>query len=736
MSPEISHARGRRRAPSAVLATLGALLGTALVSVPLAAASHAQAPADSPAAARTELYLVTLDGPGLSGVRGPLPRSWKALQQRGDRTRLLRLVDAPEPVYTWTTALNGFAVQLTADQAAELAADPAVALVEPNAVRRLAGAPTARASAAARAATASSQLAGRGADDTARGDGAGTVIGVVDTGIAPEGRLFSAVPRLGRRLDDFTGSCDVGEGWRASACNGKVVAASWYVAGFGRERLRSTALLSPRDTDGHGTQMASIAAGNAGVTVRLRDRELGTFSGQASRARLAVYKACWGAPDPVDDGCATADLVSAIDRATSDGVDVLSLSVSGPPAFDTVERALLGAAEADIAVVAAAGNSGDRTYASHPGPWVTTVGATTSPARRGVVQPDDGPAVTGAMVSTRGVGPARLSPAADLAATDASRADARVCAPGSLDASRVAGRIVLCERGSVGRVEKSRTVRLADGVGMVLVNTRREPVAEDFHSIPTVHLAVAAGRRLATWARRHPAATVSLRPAGVVRSRPEVTAWSAQGDPAAAVTKPDVVAPGTNVLAGVPDDGSGHTWDFVTGTSAATAYAAGVAATLIGRRGLRADEVRSALVTTARPISDTPVTRSGAGRLRPSQSLTPGLVHRVPAGHYRAWLGGRRTSLNIPAIHLEGERRVRRTVTNISPRALYFSSRADGFDNDVRVTPAALRLAPGESARYTVRIVGPDRVDRLDDGYVVWRGAAGTVTRVPVLISR
>ena len=729
MTPGHRPARGPRRALVAVLATLGALGATLVVSVPLASSSHAE----ESESVRTDLYLVTLDGPGLSGTRGPLPRSWTALQQRAERERVLRLVDAPEPVYTWATALNGFAVRLSEDQAAEVAADPAVALVEPNAVRRLAAAPN-RAAAAAAAAPPGTL---GGVDDAARGGGVGTVIGVVDTGIAPEGRLFSAVPRLGKHPEGFTGSCAAAEGWRTSSCNGKVVAASWYVAGFGEDRLSSTSVLSPRDTDGHGTEMASIAAGNSGVAVRLGGQDLGAYSGRAPRARLAVYKACWGAPEPADDGCATADLVSAIDRATSDGVDVLSLSVSGPPAFDTVERALLGAAEADVAVVAAAGNDGERTYAAHPGPWVTTVGATTSPARVGRVLLGDAPALTGAMVSTRSVGPARLSPAADLVATGADRAQARVCAPGSLDAARVADRIVLCERGGVGRVEKSRTVRLADGVGMVLVNTRRESVTEDFHSVPTVHLTAADGRRLVAWARRQPAATVSLRPGGVDRSRPEVTSWSAQGDPAAAVTKPDVVAPGTSVLAGVPDDGTGRSWDFVTGTSASTAYAAGVAATLVARRGLSADEVRSAMATTARPIAGTPVTGSGAGRLRPSRTTTPGLVHPVPAGAYRAWLSGRRTSLNTPSIRFaEGEHRARRTVTNISSRALYFSSRAVGFRREVRVTPAALRLAPGESATYTVTLPGRAQVDRLDDGYVVWRGAAGTVTRVPVLISR
>ena len=43
---------------------------------------------------------------------------------------LLSSVDAPAPVYRWTSALNGVAVRLTDDQAEALAADPAVARVE------------------------------------------------------------------------------------------------------------------------------------------------------------------------------------------------------------------------------------------------------------------------------------------------------------------------------------------------------------------------------------------------------------------------------------------------------------------------------------------------------------------------------------------------------------------------------------------------------------------------------
>ncbi len=64
-------------------------------------------------------------------------------------------------------------------------------------------------------------------------------------------------------------ACQAGEEWPASTCNRKVVAAGWWVAGFGEDRIRSLRDLSPLDAVGHGTQVASVAAGNAGVCVRM-----------------------------------------------------------------------------------------------------------------------------------------------------------------------------------------------------------------------------------------------------------------------------------------------------------------------------------------------------------------------------------------------------------------------------------------------------------------------------------
>jgi len=80
-----------------------------------------------------------------------------------------------------------------------------------------------------------------------------------------------------------------------------------------------------------------------------------------------------------------------------------------------------------------------------------------------------------------------------------------------------------------------------------------------------------------------------------------------------------------------------------------------------------------------------------------------------------------------------------RTVTSVGRRALYYSVRVRGFDrHSVRVTPAAIRIGPGERRTFTVVVTGPsDRasVRRVDSGWVTWVGANGVRVRIPVVIA-
>ena len=485
---------------------MGRVLGCGLLALAVALpvtgalADDDTSPTTGPTA---PLTLVTLQGAGTAAGT----RDADDLLARQDA--LLAAVGAGEPVYRWTAALNGFAAHLSEAQVSRLEAQPGIAAVETDRVRPMAGRTSL---AAVQGAPSSPRLRG----------GAGVVVGVVDSGIAPDSPAFAEVPGLGRAPRDFAGACTEGEDWSAEDCTRKVVGARWFVAGFGADRVRSSESLSARDVLGHGTQVSSVAAGNAGVSVRVDGRDAGQFGGVAPQARIAAYKACWGAPDPSDDGCSTADVVSAVDAAVADGVDVINLALAGGEGIDTLQRALLGAAEADIVVVGAAGDAAGSAYAAHAGPWVSTIGAAVGRMSRGRVALPGGRSWTGGGRPVAVSGRAVL--AQDAPAPGVSRRAAGQCRRGSLDSRVVAGSLVVCRRGGIGRIDKSEAVAQAGGRAMVLVNLGPGAVSADFHSVPTVHLTAGAGASSAggwprTPGRRCGCHGSRVTPAPVVRLR-------------------------------------------------------------------------------------------------------------------------------------------------------------------------------------------------------------------------
>ncbi len=121
---------------------------------------------------------------------------------------------------------------------------------------------------------------------------------------------------------------------------------------------------TPFDPDGseHGTHVAGIAAGLSGITGTSLGVTIANLSGVAPHAYLGSYRVLT-TPTPSFglDGNGP-EIARAIDRAVSDGMDVLNLSLGEPEvesANDVVARAIHGAARAGVVTVVAAGNSGD-----------------------------------------------------------------------------------------------------------------------------------------------------------------------------------------------------------------------------------------------------------------------------------------------------------------------------------------------------------------------------------------
>ena len=444
--------------------------------------------------------------------------------------------------------------------------------------------------------------------------GEGVVVGILDTGIWPEHPSFADPDPLGNAYPappKGTGGYGCGFGSEVPgdapfACNNKLIGAYRFMDTY---ELFGPPLLpgefgSARDDDGHGTHTGSTAAGNGGVKTTLLGIPRGTISGIAPRAHVIGYKVCG------DSGCYASDSAAAVDQAILDGVDVINFSIGGggDPYNSTSELAFLRAYEAGVFVAASAGNSGPGAdTVAHRGPWVTTVGASTTDRHflsEVLLTADNGDtlALVGATV-THGVN-------APLPVEFAG-ADGQCTA--TMPAV-TAGSLVICDRGGFARVTKSFNAMNAGAGAMILRNLVPQGLNTDNHYIPSIHLDAAEGQTLQQFMDTHTGVTATF-PAGAAEhvQGDVMAAFSSRGGPGQTlgVSKPDVTAPGVQILAGNTPLGAnqgpggsgpfGELFQAIQGTSMSSPQVAGAAALI---KALHPDwtpgQIKSALMTTAK----------------------------------------------------------------------------------------------------------------------------------------
>lgn len=137
----------------------------------------------------------------------------------------------------------------------------------------------------------------------------------------------------------------------------------------------------PTDNEGHGTHTASTAAGRLVRNASLYGLANGTARGAVPGARLAIYKVCWD-----DTGCASEDILAAMDDAIADGVDVISASVAPSTSREYSDDALaIGAFHAvrrGVLTSVPAGNCGPKLgTVSNVAPWMISTAGTTTDRR-------------------------------------------------------------------------------------------------------------------------------------------------------------------------------------------------------------------------------------------------------------------------------------------------------------------------------------------------------------------
>ncbi|XP_057454486.1 subtilisin-like protease SBT4.14 isoform X2 [Lotus japonicus] len=529
-------------------------------------------------------------------------------------------------VYSYTHSFSAFAAKLSDGEAKKLSAMDEVLSVLPNQYRKLhttrswdfIGLPL----------TAKRKLKSE----------SDTIVALLDTGITPEFQSFKD-NGLGPPPTKWKGTCDQYANF--SGCNNKIIGAKYFKIDG---RPDPSEILSPIDVDGHGTHTASTAAGNHVPNASLFGLAKGTARGAVPSARLAIYKVCWRI-----DGCADMDILAAFEAAIHDGVDVISISIGGGIANFVQDSIAIGAFHAmrrGIITVASAGNDGPAmATVSNNAPWIVTVAASGIDRDfQSTIRLGSRKNVSGAGVSTFNQKQKQypVVMGMDAARNSSSKENAKFCFQDSLEPNKVKGKILYCRFGTWGT---EAVIKAIGGIGTIVENEEVRDVAQIFMAPATI-VNSSIGQVITNYIQstRSPSAVID-KSHEVKIPAPFVASFSSRGpNPLSQhVLKPDVTAPGINILAsytlmnsvtGLKEDTQFSEFTLMSGTSMSCPHVSGVAAYV---KSFHPDwtpaAIRSAIITTAKPMSHRVNKEAefafGAGQVNPTRAVNPGLVYEM-----------------------------------------------------------------------------------------------------------
>lgn len=566
--------------------------------------------------------------------------------------------------------------------------------------------------------------------------GEGVIVGILDSGIWPENPSFSDPDPNGNAYDEPTQSypCDLGSVQAdgddlgiSFDCNNKIIGAYRFMATFEANRaFMDDEFLTARDNDGHGSHTASTVAGNSNVSADALGGTLGIISGVAPRAQIIAYKVCGSVPGT--SSCYGSDSVAAVEQAILDGVSVINFSIGGgsDPYNDIVEQAFSVAYDNGVFVSASAGNSGPGAdTVAHRGPWTMTVGASTHD--RGyvanVVLESDTDSLTLDGVSiTGGYGPAAVVLAADydgLADTDPEKGMCNTPFP----AGTFNGEIVVCKRGVIARVTKSFNVAEGGAGGLILYNPSLQTLNADSHWIPSIHIQDADGVALLDFLANNTNVVATL--SGGIKATVQgdvMASFSSRGGPnqTLGISKPDVTAPGVNILAAVSPSvaeplGVPSMYGLLSGTSMSSPHTAGAGALL---KALHPDwtpgQIKSALMMTAtvdgvvKEDGVTPVDTfdAGSGRINLNAAGDPGLSISESVDNFYLHEGDLWNS-NYPSLYfpsMPGQMTVQRTLHSELSYDAWWLLSVEAEDGLVVDVPAVVAIRAGRDKTINIHV--------------------------------
>src|SRR3954447_24240719 len=704
---------------------------------------------DATASTPLQRYISQLSNPPLASYRGGVPGlaatnpaalgqakldpssaasraylGYLAQKQTSFRSNLTQMFGrAVEVPFSYRYAYDGITAVLTPDEAARVAGLPSVVHVERQRALQL------QTDAGPAWVGAPSIWDGSATGGPHGSMGEGVVVGDIDTGVNHDHPAFAPTGDDGYTIRNprgtYYGLCDPVTG--APLCNSKLIGV-YDFTGTG-----------PEDDNEHGSHTASTAVGdvtNAAVLHAPTIDITRKVSGVAPHANLITYKAC--TTTPAIGTCLSPETVAAIDQAVADGVDVINFSIGGgsnDPWSDANAQSFLGARDAGVFASVAAGNSGPaaRTMGSPANaPWVTAVAATTHNRKfvnsltnmSGGTSP---PANMSGLGVTSGYGPAPIVYAGDYGSPLCGAGPALPTGDSAINPfppGTFHGEIVVCDRGTYGRVAKGNNVKAGGAGGYVLANDQASgnSLVGDAFGLPGVAIGYSDGIRLEQWLTTPGTHTASIGGAQLDLSAAngdQMASFSSRGPDKSVpqVLKPDVSAPGVDVFAAVntTNPASDPEYGMLSGTSMATPHVTGAAALVRAvHHTWTPAEVQSAMMTTGKtPLTENGKTvgpfARGAGRVDLTKAALAGLVLNETTAHYTASdpsTGGDPTTLNEASLANSGCEatcswtRTVRSTQSVSTSWSVSVTKPKGMT--LTVSPSSFTLAPGATKTLSI----------------------------------
>lgn len=601
--------------------------------------------------------------------------------------------------------------------------------------------------------------------------GAGIKIGILDTGIDQTHpslqdsslQIPAGFPKCNAQSDcvNFT--------------NSKVIVARSYVAMDAAGTPGNVASdstpddYSARDHVGHGTAVATAAAGNTSSLAV-------TINGMAPKAWIGSYKIA-GSPE-VNDSAGDDAFIQAIEDAVNDGMDVVTTSFGGTATTgptdtgatcgnaagipcDPLAYAFEQAAEKGVIVLAAAGNEGEG----------GTYGTGNYPMFNSISTPADAPSViaVGAVNNTHGFNPdVEVAGAAGLGSITASYTDAFIpygaytqplidlgnlgnpLGCNALPQLSLVGGFALIERGTCTFAVKMTNAVNAGALGVVFYDDQSEtlinPSGLSSFSQPVLFIGLTDGSNLKAFIDAHPGYPVTINPSAIEVSvgGSEILAGYSSVGPGLGTNgiKPDILAVGGGsnngdlVYMGAQNyDPLGEVYSSVgfiaaAGTSFATPLTAGSAALVKQKHpGYTGQQVKSALVNTASQsvltddggfsgtVSGVNILQTGSGLVAADLAIETNVTVVPSTVSFGSFAPGATVSQSQVL-----------TVTNTgsSSASLSFTvaPTSAGSGTTVSVSPSTLTLAAGQAGTITVGLTGKMPSGGLYYGQITVAGAA------------